>query len=98
MSKLVVVMGCIEGMIPGIDYNAPHAERQRRLEEQRRLFYVALTRVLANFSKASILSRSGGTKRRLRSKTSNDRQEGAHSAKERLVSAVECVRIEHGSC
>ena len=48
MSKLVVVMGCIEGMIPGIDYNAPHAERQRRLEEQRQLFYVALTRVLAS--------------------------------------------------
>ena len=54
MSKLVVVMGCIEGMIPRIDYNAPHAERHRRLEEQRRLFYVALTRTTETLILSSV--------------------------------------------
>ncbi|HJP59033.1 MAG TPA: 3'-5' exonuclease [Gemmatimonadaceae bacterium] len=43
-AKIVVVMGCIEGMIPSIDFEAPMEEQRRSMEEQRRLFYVALTR------------------------------------------------------
>lgn len=43
-ARLVVVMGCIEGMIPLIDFDLPAPEQRRSLEEQRRLFYVALTR------------------------------------------------------
>lgn len=43
-AKVVVVMGCVEGMIPSIDFEAPVAEQRRSMEEQRRLFYVALTR------------------------------------------------------
>ncbi len=53
-AKLVVVMGCIEGMIPRIDYAAPHADRQRSLEEQRRLFYVALTRTTETLILSSV--------------------------------------------
>ncbi len=43
-AALVVVLGCIEGLIPFIDFDLPQPDRDRSLEEQRRLFYVAITR------------------------------------------------------
>ncbi len=43
-ADMVIVVGCLEGLIPSIDNNAPQAEQARSLEEQYRLFYVALTR------------------------------------------------------
>lgn len=42
-ADLVVVVGCIEGLIPFVDGDTD-PERNRSLEEQRRLFYVAITR------------------------------------------------------
>jgi superfamily I DNA/RNA helicase len=53
-ARLVVVMGCIEGLIPRIDNAAPLAERQRSLEEQRRLFYVAITRTTETLILSSV--------------------------------------------
>lgn len=41
-ADLVVVVGCMEGLIPFIDSDLPQPDRS--LEEQRRLFYVAITR------------------------------------------------------
>lgn len=43
-SKVVIVAGCIQGLIPFQDYDKPYLEQQAILEEQRRLFYVAITR------------------------------------------------------
>jgi DNA helicase-2/ATP-dependent DNA helicase PcrA len=43
-SDLVVVTGCVEGLIPTLPTNATAREWQDALEEQRRLFYVAITR------------------------------------------------------
>jgi superfamily I DNA/RNA helicase len=43
-ADLVVVVGCVEGALPRRDDALPMDERIRRLEEQRRLFYVAVTR------------------------------------------------------
>jgi superfamily I DNA/RNA helicase len=43
-ARVVIVMACNEGLIPKIDYTAPPLEQKSSLEEQRRLFYVALTR------------------------------------------------------
>ena len=43
-SKVVLVVGCTQGIIPFEDPNEPAAEKTLVLEEQRRLFYVALTR------------------------------------------------------
>jgi superfamily I DNA/RNA helicase len=37
-------VGCIEGLIPFVDTDLAPADRSRALEEQRRLFYVAITR------------------------------------------------------
>jgi DNA helicase II / ATP-dependent DNA helicase PcrA len=42
-ADLVVVLGCIEGLIPMVMGDTP-AEEAASLEEQRRLFYVAITR------------------------------------------------------
>ena len=43
-ADLVVVLGCVQGLIPTIKRNVPQAEQKNLLEEQRRLFYVAITR------------------------------------------------------
>ena len=42
-ADLVAVVGCIEGLVPTLTEGTP-AERAASLEEQRRLFYVAVTR------------------------------------------------------
>jgi DNA helicase II / ATP-dependent DNA helicase PcrA len=48
-SPVVVIAGCIEGLLPAApDEDKTPAEQQAELEEQRRLFYVGLTRVKAN--------------------------------------------------
>jgi superfamily I DNA/RNA helicase len=43
-AKLVVVVGCIEGLVPTLRTDKPIDQQKVDLEEQRRLFYVALTR------------------------------------------------------
>lgn len=43
-ADLVVVSGCLQGLIPSIDTAATLLEQHRAMEEQRRLFYVAITR------------------------------------------------------
>lgn len=43
-SRAVIVTGCVDGMIPTIKRDITPAERMRALAEQRRLFYVAITR------------------------------------------------------
>jgi superfamily I DNA/RNA helicase len=43
-SKVVIVAGCIAGIIPFVDPDEPPAVRAELLREQRRLFYVAITR------------------------------------------------------
>jgi superfamily I DNA/RNA helicase len=43
-ADLVVVMGCVEGLLPTVEDGLSTEESNRKLEEQRRLFYVAITR------------------------------------------------------
>jgi DNA helicase II / ATP-dependent DNA helicase PcrA len=43
-SKVVLVAGCIQGLIPVQDFDESPQERFAILQEQRRLFYVAITR------------------------------------------------------
>jgi superfamily I DNA/RNA helicase len=43
-ADMVVVVGCLEGLMPSVDSQATQQEQKRSLEEQRRLFYVAITR------------------------------------------------------
>ena len=43
-ARLVIVAGCLEGVMPMIDQDLPLTGQRAMCEEQRRLFYVALTR------------------------------------------------------
>jgi len=43
-ADLVIIPGCVEGFIPTWDENSPLEEEKRQIEEQRRLFYMAITR------------------------------------------------------
>lgn len=55
-SKAVIVCGCVEGLVPFRDDDLPATQRRASLREQRRLFYVAITRcthllVISSFSR-----------------------------------------------
>ncbi len=43
-SKATIMVGCVEGLFPVHDDDATQADQERILEEQRRLFYVGITR------------------------------------------------------
>jgi DNA helicase II / ATP-dependent DNA helicase PcrA len=43
-ARLVVIAGCVAGILPTIDGDEPHHEQERQRQEQRRLFYVGITR------------------------------------------------------
>lgn len=43
-AKCVIVVGCVAGALPTIKSGLSQVETQRTIEEQRRLFYVAITR------------------------------------------------------
>ncbi|MDM8534414.1 ATP-dependent helicase [Clostridiaceae bacterium HSG29] len=43
-AKFVVVMSCIDDLLPRVDSDATSEEKRIQIEEQRRLFYVAITR------------------------------------------------------
>lgn len=55
-AELVVICGCIDGLIPFRDDNLSGDERKRNLEEQRRLFYVGITRTTNIIVISSILN------------------------------------------
>lgn len=54
-AKVVVVAGCIEGVVPTLEQDLPDIEQARKLEEQRRLFYVAITRTRRTLVLSSVL-------------------------------------------
>jgi superfamily I DNA/RNA helicase len=43
-SRVTIIVGCIHGLIPFVDNDLPPADQPAHLQEQRRVFYVALTR------------------------------------------------------
>ena len=43
-ARLVVIAACVAGILPSIELRATIQEQARQREEQRRLFYVGLTR------------------------------------------------------
>lgn len=56
-SRVTIIVGCIHGLIPFVDNELPASEALAHIQEQRRLFYVALTRakeILVLSSAASV--------------------------------------------
>jgi superfamily I DNA/RNA helicase len=55
-SKVVIISGCIEGLCPVYDDDLPPQEIEAILQEQRRLFYMAITRCQETLVFSSVLS------------------------------------------
>lgn len=55
-ADLVVICGCVEGLLPSSKDGMAFEEERRYLEEQRRLFYVGLTRARRTLVLSSVLS------------------------------------------
>jgi superfamily I DNA/RNA helicase len=53
-ADLVIVVGCIEGLIPHLPRELVGTDRERSLQEQRRLFYVAITRTRSTLVLSSV--------------------------------------------
>jgi DNA helicase-2/ATP-dependent DNA helicase PcrA len=43
-ARVVIIAGCVAGILPTIDFDVPIQEQERQRHEQRRLFYVGITR------------------------------------------------------
>ena len=43
-ARVVIIAGCVAGILPSVDFNLPLAEQERQRQESRRLFYVGITR------------------------------------------------------
>jgi superfamily I DNA/RNA helicase len=43
-ARLVIIAGCVAGILPTIDTGDPPLDQKRKRQEQRRLFYVGITR------------------------------------------------------
>lgn len=73
-AKFVIVCGCIEGLIPTFKKDATQNEQAVNIEEQRRLFYVAITRAKQHLilSQASQLPFDVAQKMRARTRYGNN--------------------------
>lgn len=43
-ARLVIIAGCVAGILPTVDTDDPPLAQERQRQEQRRLFYVGITR------------------------------------------------------
>jgi len=55
-ADLVIICDCIEGLLPSVKRGIPFEQERRYLEEQRRLFYVGITRARRRLVLSSVLS------------------------------------------
>lgn len=68
-ADLVIVCGCLQGLIPRIDTDATPQEQQRAMEEQRRLFYVAITRTRQTLVLSSVTGLPSAVAFKMRART-----------------------------
>lgn len=65
-AKCIVVAGCIAGALPTIGTGLSSADRQQAIEEQRRLFYVAITRTTETLVLSSTITSPYGDAMQMR--------------------------------
>ena len=68
-SDLVVVCGCLDGLIPHVNEDGTPEEQQRAVEEQRRLFYVAVTRTKKTLVLSSVTGLPSALAFKMRART-----------------------------
>ena len=65
-SRVVIVTSCIEGLFPGIRNDQSFLEQNENIREQRRLFYVAITRCKESLVLSSFMSVNRGEANRMK--------------------------------
>jgi superfamily I DNA/RNA helicase len=70
-ADLVVVCGCLDGLVPTVDTDATPQEQQRSIEEQRRLFYVAITRTKKTLILSSVTGIPAALAFKMRARTNH---------------------------
>jgi hypothetical protein len=84
-AETVVVMGCLEGLLPFIDFDAAQSEQRGSLEEQRRLFYVAITRARKTLVLSSVTQLLTKTAHRMRARVGRSRGSNSSTMTSRFV-------------
>jgi len=87
-ADMVVVVGCIEGLIPTLRDDLPPAEQARSLEEQRRLFYVAITRTRRILVLSSVTQIPRKLAHRMRAKVSGGVRTHAATITSRFIAEL----------
>jgi len=91
----VIISDCIEGVIPGLDDNLPPQQMDRSLQEQRRLFYVAVTRCREVLMLSSVSHLDNAVAYRLGARI----RRAGRTISSRFIDELgpECPRIQSGS-
>lgn len=84
-ANTVIVCGCLEGLIPTANDNATPEEQQRSLEEQRRLFYVAITRTKKTLVLSSVTGIPSAVAYKMRANTNRTIGGVAHTVTSSFV-------------
>ena len=94
-AEMVIVVGCFEGLVPSIDNDAPQAEQMRSLEEQRRLFYVAVTRTKGVLVLSSVTRLPIKLAHRMRARVGRQRGKYVQTITSRFISELgqECPPV-----
>lgn len=95
----VVVTGCIEGLIPATpDDDMSFAEQERLREEQRRLFYVAITRPRKTLVLSSVLCLPRGLAHQMRARITGGNRDVANTIASTFISELgpECPDPVYG--
>jgi len=90
-ADLVIVVGCIEGLIPLVS-GISAVERIRSLEEQRRLFYVAITRTRNSLVLSSVTALPWDLSHRMRITARGGNRTHAHTIASRFISELGSLR------
>lgn len=93
-ANMVIVVGCIEGLIPFIRQDATDEERSRDLEEQRRLFYVAITRPRQTLVLSSITQLPRDLAHRMGARVGSGGRTSANTIASRFLSELGSERPE----
>lgn len=98
-ADMVIVVGCLEGLMPSIDQREPQAEQARSLEEQRRLFYVAITRTRRVLVLSSVTSLSTKLAHRMRAQVRRSRGHSSQTITSRFIAELgqECPAVITGN-
>lgn len=98
-ANLVVVLGCVQGLIPTLGKPATLQEQHELLEEQRRLFYVAVTRTRHTLVLSSVASLPRDLAYRMGAIVPPGRGKVARTISSQFLGQLgpECPNIEEGS-